>query len=476
MLPYLGGAVGQSIAHFGFGDAAMKATRYIVVVLVILAGVAAGRWMQPVYVPVDRMIENATAYIAEEPNDPSGYYTLARIHYLAFANKAFLVGTWNQGVPPSVIPHWWWEDYLYSVRRAEAIRIALEEFGLESIDELTAENMSAFYDRVYAIEAQLSAENWQPAQPTGEQLIGHAGAAQWNFHRAIALDPNNALYYLGQASLGEQYLDYFAEASPNLMPAALKRIMLATVKETYLLTYQLSIEEDLELEFRPIEGLRGIISYEAGNAFIRLWEAEPEIPKDVQELILTIRTNLKILESLPWGAITPIVLSFQSHASLADLLAPETHVSFDLDGDGGREKRSWIKPTTGFLVWDGNGDGRVTSGREMFGSVTWWLFFPDGYRAMDVLDDNRDGWLAAGELDGISVWFDRNSNGVSDAGEVVPVARLGVEALGTRPNGCDGRSPMHTSGLRLKDGRTLPTYDWVSPGLPKDTGQRRDAL
>lgn len=439
--------------------------KFFLILLLLWSGLAVGRWMVPVYVPVDRMIANAEAYIAEEPNDASGYYTLARIHYLAFANKAFLVGTWSQDVPPSIIPYWWWEDYLYNVRRAEATERVLEEFGLESTGELAPENVMAFNARVFELTEQLAAEDWRPERPSGEQLVAHAGAAQWNFLRAVALDPNNGLYYLGQASLGEQYLEYFSETSPQLMPPALRTVMLDAVKETYLLAYQVSLEADLELEYLPISGIRGIISYEAGNAFIRLWEAEREIPEDVQAQITEIRTDMKIFETLPWGPITPIVLSFQEHTSLGELLAPEKVVRFDLDGTGNAEKRSWVKPTTGFLVWDGDKDGKITSGRELFGSVTWWMFFPNGYRAMDLLDDDRDGWLASGELDGISLWFDRNSNGVSDAGEVVPVARLGIEALGTRPNGCDGRSPMHTTGMRLKDGRTLPTYDWMAPSL-----------
>lgn len=454
----------------------MKAKWGVLAVIVFCVSAALARWAAPVYVPVDRMIANATAYIAEEPNDPTGYYTLARIHYLAFINKAYLVGTFNQDVPPSIIAYWWWEDYLQGARRAEATRIALEEFGLESTQELTNENRSAFYDRVYAIEATLVENKWQPEQPTSEELVGHVGAAQWNFNRAIALDPNNALYYLGQASLGEQYLDYFDQTSPAAMPAAIKTIMLDGVKATYLLAYNLSLDEDLALESLPISGVRGIISYEAGSAFVRLWEAERDIPKDVQGVISEIRTNLKIFETLPIGAITPIVVSFEPHASLAELLVPQNAVKFDLDGDGRVEERSWVKPTTGFLVWDANKDGRIDSGREMFGSVTWWLFFPNGYRAMDVLDDNRDHWLTAGELGGVSVWFDRNSNGVSDAGEVVPVADLAIEALGTHPNGLDGPSPMHTTGMRLKDGRTLPSYDWIAPGPFVETDLQHSPL
>ena len=443
----------------------MKTIRYgaFVLMMGVCVGSAAGRWAQPSYIPAERLIENAKAYIAEEPNEASGYYALARIHYLAFANKAVLVGTFNEREPSSVLPYWWWGEYLHGARRAEATATALKEFGALSITDLSSKDLTAFYSRVAEIQEALEEKGWKPDQPTHQELIAHAGAAQWNFYQATALDPNNALYTLGQASLGEEYLKFLAQAGVAMIPEALKAVALTAVKETYLLAYNQSIQEDMELTNLPIEGLRGIISYEAGSAFVRLWEAEETIPADAQEKITAIKANLATFEALPWGAITPIVFSLEDSPALSQLLAPTHIVPFDLDGDGRLEARPWVRPTTGFLVWDANGDGRITSGREMFGSVTWWMFFPNGYRAMDVLDDNRNGWLEAGELEGISVWFDRNSNGVSDAGEVVSLASLGITALATRATGHDGQSPMCASGLRLRDGRVLPTYDWIAP-------------
>lgn len=437
----------------------------VVLIVVVCAGIAAGRWAMPSYVPAERLIENAAAYVHEHPDDADAYYTLARIHYLAFVNKAFLVGVFGNYTPPHPVQHWWGEDYLRTMRREEAERIALEEYGYRSTGEVPDAKRTPFWNRVFALETKLKTENWRPEPPSEEQLVGHAAAAQWNFNKAIALDPNNALYYLGQASLGEQYLEFFGESNPAAMPAAFKAIALSGVRDTYLLSYNLSIEKDLQLTRLPLAGLRSIISHEAGSAYVRLWEAEKEIPAQVQERLVGMKANLAVLAALPLGAITPIVFTREAHSSLAELWMPDHIVQFDLDGDGAAEKRPWIKPTTGLLVWDATGDGKILSGRQLFGSVTWWLFFPDGYRAMDLLDDNRDGLLAAGEMKGIGVWFDRNSDGRSDSGEVVSLDSLGITAIATRPTGRDGRSPMHISGIRLKDGRTLPSYDWIAPAV-----------
>ncbi|HVK03075.1 MAG TPA: hypothetical protein VM490_06350, partial [Armatimonadaceae bacterium] len=90
----------------------------------------------------------------------------------------------------------------------------------------------------------------------------------------------------------------------------------------------------------------------------------------------------------------------------------------------------------------------------------------DGYRALDALDDDRDGWLKGKELDGLALWYDRNGSGVSETGEVVPLARTEVAGIRTAGAsvGPDGvlASPR---GLLLRDGTRLPTYDWIATPL-----------
>ena len=184
----------------------------------LLADMAAGRFARPDYLPTERLIESATAYIREHPNDAGGYNTLGRIQYLAFVNKSFLVGAFGEGESAHPIAFSKSENYLRDVRFQEAKRLALEKYGYASTQEVPQAKQQEFYQRLWAIEEKLTAENRQPPQPTEEQLVGHAGAAQWNFYKAISLDPNNAPYYLGQASLGEQYLEYPIEKSPAVRP------------------------------------------------------------------------------------------------------------------------------------------------------------------------------------------------------------------------------------------------------------------
>ena len=93
------------------------------------------------------------------------------------------------------------------------------------------------------------------------------------------------------------------------------------------------------------------------------------------------------------------------------------------------------------------------------------MFWEDGYQALDALDDNRDGVLSGDELRGLCVWRDANGNGVCDPGEVVPVQALGIESISVRATDSADGCPANVNGIRMRDGRVLPTYDWTTESV-----------
>ena len=205
------------------------------------------------------------------------------------------------------------------------------------------------------------------------------------------------------------------------------------------------------------------VSYEAGKAFIRIVGARRSQPSDTIRLRVA-RETIKAFDDLPSPrAITPIVLDF-TRSTLAGIESQKV-TSFNLDGSDLPQRWTWVAPGAGILVWDPERSGRITSGRQLFGSVTWWVFFDNGYQALDTLDDNRDGTLSGGELYGIAVWFDRNENGVSDNNEIVPVDQLQIAAIACRATGVEGRTLMNSEGVLLRGGEKLATYDWVATSV-----------
>ena len=116
-------------------------------------------------------------------------------------------------------------------------------------------------------------------------------------------------------------------------------------------------------------------------------------------------------------------------------------------------------------MWDPQHKGQITSGRQLFGSVTWWIFWKNGYQALAALDNDGNGELTGHELDGISIWQDANSNGISDSGEIKPLKDWDIVSLSTRVTGHIGITPANAQGATLSDGTILPTYDWMPKSL-----------
>ena len=118
------------------------------------------------------------------------------------------------------------------------------------------------------------------------------------------------------------------------------------------------------------------------------------------------------------------------------MTAPEQGVRLDIDADGTRERVAW--PEAGarvaFLALDRDGDGRVTSGRELIGSASE----PGARSACDALlrifersESMRAGSIHAGHAlyEQLLLWTDSNHDGSSDAGELTR-AREQFTAIG----------------------------------------------
>jgi hypothetical protein len=140
---------------------------------------------------------------------------------------------------------------------------------------------------------------------------------------------------------------------------------------------------------------------------------------------------------------SPIVVRLDS--GRIELTGPE--VFFDLGCTGTPQLVGWTSPgiQEGFLVFDRDGDGKITSGHEMFGNFTplsWDLNGPlaeNGFIALAWFDDvaqggNGDGWITSADLvfDRLRVWIDSNHDGVTDPGELHTLTSLGIDALSTQ--------------------------------------------
>jgi hypothetical protein len=133
------------------------------------------------------------------------------------------------------------------------------------------------------------------------------------------------------------------------------------------------------------------------------------------------------------GGSSPILIDWDDAGyRLTDAAAG---VSFDFYFSGRPVQIAWTAPrsTNAFLVLDRDGDGLITSGKELFGSMSAQPPSADanGFRALALLDDNHDGWIDVRDAvyPLLRLWIDSNHNGISEPPEMHTPAELGVRAM-----------------------------------------------
>ena len=117
---------------------------------------------------------------------------------------------------------------------------------------------------------------------------------------------------------------------------------------------------------------------------------------------------------------TPLVMAFDNQR-----VAYHTTMtgSFDLTGYGMSLATDWPTAATPWLALDRNGNGRIDSGSELFGSAT---VLSSGYKAsngfvaLEELDSNHDGRIDPQDAkwSQLVLWADRDANRASGSSEI----------------------------------------------------------
>jgi hypothetical protein len=122
------------------------------------------------------------------------------------------------------------------------------------------------------------------------------------------------------------------------------------------------------------------------------------------------------------------------------LTPADARVVFDIVGDGHPIKMAWTAADSGnaFLALDRNHDGRIDSGKELFGNVTSQPKSdePNGYLALAEFDRPQNGGNGDGIIDSrdavysrLLLWIDENHDGISQPSELHTLPELGVFSI-----------------------------------------------
>jgi tetratricopeptide (TPR) repeat protein len=281
----------------------------------------------------------------------------------------------------------------------------------------------------YKPETSKTAEAETSAREHLKESISH-------YEAALALDPRNLLARLGHAWT----LDQSGEKSKAI--AEYRQV----IKEAWATE---------ETAYRALPETR-FYTAEAAGYLIPLLDPA----RDAAE-ISDLQAKKKALDERPARAITPMAIPLADEIRLSTILAPDVHVTFDADGSGIKRRWTWIRPNAGWLVHDPERRGEITSALRWFGNVTFWLFWSNGYGALAALDDDDSGELKGDELRGLAMWHDRNTNGISEPGEVRPLSDHGIVGLSCRYVDGDGMTVAAFSpeGVLMDNSRTRPSYD-----------------
>ncbi len=148
---------------------------------------------------------------------------------------------------------------------------------------------------------------------------------------------------------------------------------------------------------------------------------------------LSIATANNLADTANISLYDPIALDLDGNGKI-DTLSLENGVFFDHNGDKVAFKSSWVNSSDGILARDIDGDGKITSGAELFGNFTKLKngeLAKNGAQALKDLDDNNDGIFDSNDkaFNEILVWQDKNSDGISQKNELKTLNEHNIKSI-----------------------------------------------
>jgi len=171
---------------------------------------------------------------------------------------------------------------------------------------------------------------------------------------------------------------------------------------------------------------------------------------------------------MPGCPTSPVVIALNDRYEFTDI---QSGVDFDIDADGDMDRVAWTRDgSMAFLFFDRNGNHLPDDGSELFGDHTRLrngTVAQHGFEALAEFDSNADGVVSAADSNWLqlSVWQDRDHNGVAVIDEISTLPAHGIASLGINCH-WTGRRDAHGNLFRwqseiVRDGNggSRPYYD-----------------
>ncbi len=344
------------------------------------------------------------------------------------------------------------------VRLLKNLELQRTECGLSTTDRALVEfKIGRLHAMAYALKTEQAATDAQAYPGSRFELPDFGNTPDhMQFQVSATKDPKKQASAITHLKLAIAHLEKSTAIDPEFLPACLGLAWCldqSGQKDKALAVYRRVFKDAFAGE-RASSG--GMYNWSIAGETAEYLRKLLDPAKDGKELA-DLKAKVGELEKLP-RYITPVVIPLQDNLT-GDQIMSVKPVSFDLDGLGKRRYSGWISPSSGWLVFDSEGTGKIDSGLQLIGSVSFWLFWRNGYEVLRALDDDRDGLLTGGELDKLAVWQDGNTNGLSEPGEVRSLAHWGIDAISTRGKHETSDRLISPKGMRMTSGNWRPTWD-----------------
>ncbi len=158
----------------------------------------------------------------------------------------------------------------------------------------------------------------------------------------------------------------------------------------------------------------------------------------------------------------PITLDLNGNG--VELTSYTNGANFDITGSGTKVNTAFVTGGDAFLAIDRNGNGRIDSGKELFGDQNG---ANNGFEELRKLDSNSDGLINASDRDFARLrLFRDNGNGQTEAGELISLKDAGVEEISLAYRNTDeaasgGNRIGQIASFRYADGRRATAADAI---------------
>ncbi|MGG8472582.1 calcium-binding protein [Rahnella sp. PAMC25617] len=253
-----------------------------------------------------------------------------------------------------------------------------------------------------------------------------------DFAEAFASDDRGEVFYAGIAYLGGAAAGLIFTA---LIPAAAPALLITALAG--LASY---VASELAADYAKSKGMSADFGMASGSTFSGGIYPPLAYLKALEDAGLiagpdgTKKTPDKTGPSFDDAkkAASPIIIDLDGDG--IETLSKNNGVFFDYDGDYLAERCGWVSSDDGLLVLDINKNGKIESGKELFGNNTSLInnvLASNGYQALQELDDDKNGVI--NNLDKVwnelSIWQDKNINGRVDEGELNRLERYEISEI-----------------------------------------------